>query len=363
MNIFFQNAYEREGVMLTKFKTFIKRNFSNQEAITLLLVLGVSIIILEIFSNILFPVLISIVIAYLMMPFTRFLHKIKVNHTLSLIITYCLFLGIFISIFMILPLLWKQLGNLLSEIPNAFTQAQAWLNHLAERHTDFFTDETIENITSFLKNQSLNLGNFLLSSSMSNLSGIMQSFIYLILIPLLVFFFIKDGKHMFQTIYKNIPNNQGLIKTVFAELDKKIAAYIKGRIIEIVIVASISFLTFVLFELKYPFLMAFLVGVSVMIPYIGAIIVTIPIAIISLMQWGPSEHFFYFALTYVAIITLDANLLFPLLFSEALDMHPVIIILSVLFFGKIWGFWGVFFAIPLAALVRIIITSWPKMKI
>jgi putative permease len=63
---------------------------------------------------------------------------------------------------------------------------------------------------------------------------------------------------------------------------------------------------------------------------------------------------------YTVIQTLDGNVLVPLLFSEAVNLHPVAIICAVLLFGGLWGFWGVFFAIPLATLFKAVLDAWPK---
>lgn len=63
---------------------------------------------------------------------------------------------------------------------------------------------------------------------------------------------------------------------------------------------------------------------------------------------------------YSVIQALDGNVLVPLLFSEAVNLHPIAIILSVLVFGGLWGFWGVFFAIPLATLVKALYNAWPR---
>lgn len=126
-------------------------------------------------------------------------------------------------------------------------------------------------------------------------------------------------------------------------MNQKIGAYIRGRVIEIIIVSIISVISFSLLKLQYAFLLGVLLGVSVIVPYIGAIVVTVPVAVIGLMQWGLlSAHFAYLMIIYVVIIILDGNLLVPLLFSEVMDLHPVVIILSVLIFGGIWGFWGIF---------------------
>ena len=63
---------------------------------------------------------------------------------------------------------------------------------------------------------------------------------------------------------------------------------------------------------------------------------------------------------YSVIQAIDGVVLVPLLFSEAVNLHPVSIIIAILFFGGLWGFWGVFFAIPLATVVKSVLNAWPK---
>jgi putative permease len=101
------------------------------------------------------------------------------------------------------------------------------------------------------------------------------------------------------------------------------------------------------------------VGLSVIIPYIGATLVTIPVVLVAFIQWGIGNEFYTVVIVYFVIQALDGNVLVPLLFSEAVNLHPVAIILAVLFFGGIWGLWGVFFAIPLATLIKAIMNAWP----
>ena len=103
-------------------------------------------------------------------------------------------------------------------------------------------------------------------------------------------------------------------------------------------------------------------GLSVLIPYVGAAVVTIPVALVAFFQWGWNGEFFYLILVYGIIQALDGNVLVPLLFSEAVNLHPVAIILAVLVFGGFWGLWGVFFAIPLATLIKALLQSWPKKR-
>lgn len=111
-------------------------------------------------------------------------------------------------------------------------------------------------------------------------------------------------------------------------------------------------------DLRYAVLLGVLVGLSVLIPYIGAAVVTIPVCVVALFQWGLATEFWYVFIAYAIIQTLDGNVLVPLLFSEAVNLHPLMIIVAVLFFGGVWGFWGVFFAIPLATLVKALSNAW-----
>ena len=143
-------------------------------------------------------------------------------------------------------------------------------------------------------------------------------------------------------------------------MNLQIANYIRGKAIEILICAVVSYAVFAALGLNYAALMAMLVGVSVVVPYIGATVVTIPIALIGIFQWGLGDQFFYLMVAYAIIQTLDGNVLVPLLFSEAVNLHPVAIICAVLLFGGLWGFWGVFFAIPLATLFKAVLYAWPR---
>jgi putative permease len=88
--------------------------------------------------------------------------------------------------------------------------------------------------------------------------------------------------------------------------------------------------------------------------------VSIPVLLIAYFQWGLTTEFVYVSLGYAIIQFLDGMVLVPLLFSEAVNLHPVVIITAVLFFGGLWGLWGVFFAIPLATLVKSIMNAWPQ---
>ena len=138
--------------------------------------------------------------------------------------------------------------------------------------------------------------------------------------------------------------------------------YIRGKLLEVVIVGVATYIPLEFMGMNYAATMSLLVGLSVIIPYVGAVAVTIPVAMIAWFQWGATSDFVYLMVAYLVVQFLDANILVPLLFSEVVNMHPAAIIIAVLFFGGLWGVWGVFFAIPLATLVQAVINAWPSIQ-
>lgn len=179
----------------------------------------------------------------------------------------------------------------------------------------------------------------------------------------MMFFMLKDKHLLLQHVSRFLPNQRRLIIQVGQEMNGQIINYIRGKVIEILIVGTVSVVTFLLMDLRYALLLGILVGFSVLIPYIGAAVVTIPIAAVALFQWGVSPDFWYIMIVYFIIQALDGNLLVPILFSEAVNLHPLYIIIAVLFFGGLWGFWGVFFAIPLATLVNALFRAWSSPEV
>jgi putative permease len=178
-------------------------------------------------------------------------------------------------------------------------------------------------------------------------------------LPLMVFFFLKDKKLILSWLANFLPEERRLLRTVWTELDIKIASYIRGKVIEVLIIWVASYIAFALMGLNFAMLLSLAVGLSVIIPYVGATVVTIPVALIAFFQWGFSPEFGWLMATYLVIQFIDGNLLVPLLFSEVVNLHPVAIIVAVVFFGSLWGVWGVFFAIPLATLIQAILKAWP----
>jgi putative permease len=347
--------------MLTVFKGWIERFFSDEEALIFLLILISSFAIIIGFGLVLAPVFIAIIMAYLLQGGMHFCKRKGLGHLVSTLIMFILFVGLFLGLLLVvIPATISQAGQLFYELPKMLSQGQELLMLLPEQYPELVTEQQVQNWMSQAGTELASFGQWLLSFSIHSIPGAISILIYLVLVPILVFFFLKDGSQITGFFLSFLPRDRKLMNTIWAEMEQQIANYIRGKALEIFIVGGVTYVGFIAFGLNYAELLAILVGLSVLIPYIGAAVVTVPVAVIAYFQFGYSETLFYCMLVYGVIQALDGNVLVPLLFSEAVNLHPVAIIVAVLGFGGVWGFWGVFFAIPLATLFKAVLTAWPQ---
>ena len=335
---------------------FFNRFFSNEESIYFAILLVISFGFIIYFGKVLLPVIISLVIAFLLNGLMRSLISFNLSRKIAFSITLIVFFGFYLSLFMALPSLGAQINNLLQNLPSIVASFQETLSNM----NDYFSEEDLEVIFSNLSSQI----SILLSSALGQLAGtvslMFNAILYAIMIPLMVFFFLKDKEELLPLAASVLPKENDFMKTVFTEMNGQLFNYVTGKFIEMLIVATASYIVFALLGLPYAVLIAILVGLSVIIPIFGAILVTIPVVLIGLYEWGLTSNFYWLLGLYLLIQMLDGNVLVPILFSNRNNLHPVIIIIAVLFFGGIWGFWGLFFAIPLATFIKAIINSWPE---
>ncbi len=333
----------------------------NEETVLVLVFLAGSLIIIMTMGDILAPAIAAGVVAFLLQGLVSVLERHRLPHIAAVWLTFGLFIGGFSSLLLfVMPLVSNQMTTFTAELPNMLLRLQALWVKLAETFPSLFAGTEVMDLFNLGGQQVSEIGRKILSVSFANLANIVAILIYLVLVPILVFFFLKDHDILLQWLAAFLPRERPIMQKIWLEMNEQIANYVRGKFIQILIVGVVTYIAFKILGLEYAALLGFLVGFSVVVPYIGAAVVTIPVAIIGLFQWGWGTEFFYLMAVYGVIQALDGNVLVPLLFSEVVNLHPVAIILSVLVFGGCWGLWGVFFAIPLATLIKAILNAWPK---
>lgn len=347
--------------MIKVVKNWYQRHFSDPQVVILAFLLLIGFVTILSLSNILAPLLGAIIMAYLLDSVVSWLEKWGLPRVLAVSIVLLIATAVtVITMFGLMPLLYQQVKQLIRELPHMLGKGQGYLLQLPQAYPEIFSEQQVQELIASLRGDVGNLGQKILAFIVSIVPNFITFGVYLILVPILIFFMLKDKEKILSWATHFLPNDLELSREVWHDVDAKIGNYVRGKFIEIGIVWVATYATFYLMGLNYALLLSFLVGISVIIPYIGAIIVTIPVALIAFFQWGATPQCLYLLIAYQVIQMLDGNVLVPVLFSEVVNLHPVAIIAAVLFFGGIWGAWGVFFAIPLATLVQAVLKAWPN---
>lgn len=344
-------------------KNWFRRAFADPQVVLLALILLFGVLFFVGFGRMLWPVLASIVIAYLLEAAVQLLRRAGLGRLFAVLLVFVLFLASLIFLlFGVVPIISRQLTQLVANLPEYVSQGQELLAELPRKYPQMISEVQVDALMANISAELARLGQQLLGWSLASVANLAALVILLVLIPVLVFFLMLDKQKMIDWFVGFLPRDRHLVSKVWSDVERQIANYVRGKVLEILIVGAVSYVTFVVLGLQYAALLAAIVGFSVLIPYVGAVLATLPVAFVAYFQFGWGWGFGSVVIAYTVIQVLDGNVLVPLIFSEAVNLHPVAIIVAILVFGGLWGFWGIFFAIPLATVVQAVLAAWPGIR-
>ncbi len=307
------------------------------------------------------PFLLALFFACTIKPLVNKLYKINWPQwlvlTTAMLLLFAVVTGLF---FLIIPILLEQVKQLITRFPESLQQSQEWVNHLAQKLPWFSHFDLFDRLSDLVKKNQSHLVDNIANLSVSTVSSIVAVLTYFVITPILFLYFIKDEKKLFTWGKQFLPQESKMIKRVLTAFSKKMDLFIRGHVIETVVVSALFSVLFFCFDLNYAFLLASIVGVSTWIPYVGALIASVPVILVAAMEWGGSFHFLLFSVCYLVLLAVEGNVLGPYIMSKATQLHPVAVIFFLSVFGGLFGFWGVVFAVPTAMLFNIIIKTWRK---
>jgi putative permease len=347
--------------MFEQVNKVLKNIFSNEETIIFSLAILLFFLVISFFGSILTPFMISIVVAYLLVGMQKKIQSYDVSANVALIITFSVFIitGAALLIWLV-PLLYIQLQAFILDVPNLINNFLDFISGLPAKFPDLVSSEQISIFFQAVSEEVSVIAQNIVKSSISGIQSAITFLLYIILFPILVYFFLFDRKNIIEGFLKIIPGKREMLTNIWSEMDIQLSNYVRGKTIEIFIVGIAAAIIFASLGLKYSALLSVLVGLSVIIPYVGAFLVTIPIVVVGLLQFGLGTEFYLLIGLYLLLQALDGNLLVPIIFSETVKLHPVVIILAVFIFGSMFGFWGVFFSIPIATFIKAVWNAWPS---
>lgn len=311
----------------------------------------------------LLPFIVALSFAYFLDHGAGWLQRRRVPRSLAVAVVYVLYLAAYIG-FLAGPVPFLLLRTL--ELARGFPSSSSDLIDQFRQLPDFtlglLTQEQQAELLGVAISQARQWIEDIAVHALAWIPRLTTWIVYLFMVPLLVFFFLKDKRRLIAGLLRLLPRNRQMVDQIWVEMEAKMANYAVGKVWEIVIVSVVTWLAFWVLGFKYPAVMGVTAGISVLVPYVGAIAVAIPVALLGYLQWGFGWELGWLLIAYTLIQLVDGNILVPLIFSDAVQLHPVLILLAVVVFGSIWGFWGVFFAIPLATLAKALLRTFQEFR-
>ncbi|MEO5328387.1 MAG: AI-2E family transporter [Magnetococcus sp. THC-1_WYH] len=310
------------------------------------------------FGKSLAPYLTALILAYLLEGMIGSLIRLRLPRMVAVVIIFSLFfLVLNLLLFSLLPNLVRELIRISQDIPHITQTLKELMIRMSESVSGWGDSAFAENILLGLVERSQQMAGDSVTFLLQSLPGVISVMVYLVLVPFLVFFFMKDKKILIDSFVRYMPRDRDLINRVLADVDTAVGGYIRGKFWELLLLGSTSYAAFLFIDFKYAFLVGLLTGLSVLIPILGLAVVALPVVILGIFQWGLTWDAINPLIIYAVLQVVDGNILAPMILGETVKVHPTTIMLAVLFFGSIWGLSGVFFAVPLWVLLRSVLDA------
>lgn len=320
----------------------------------LLLVALSVLVLLQLWSEVMTPLFVALLLAYLLSPVVALVKPRHCPRTIvvSLVVggLVCVTVAVF---FGVLPEVWRQAQAFISALPSMVLRGQAYVAALPELLPGLIQPEQAQRLLQSIEQQLLSVFDDLLAVSISGVRGLFQWLAYAILVPMMVFFLLKDQRQLLHGFAVKQAADRQRWSAIWHALDLQWLGYLRGKIIECALMTVCCLGLFWWFSLPYALLLAVAVGMSVFAPYVGIAVVSVPVVLVVLSQLGVDGAGAQLLIGYVVLQLLDAYVLVPILFARLVNVGPFYILVSILVFGSVAGIWGVVLAIPLASLCAV----------
>lgn len=306
------------------------------------------------------PFIISCLIAYLLYPIIEKLRDHNINRTFAILFIYIIFFGGTIYlVYHVYPNAIAQLQDFSEHLPQLFTMYEEIINNLYVS-TSFLPEVVHDKMDIFFTRMETSIEQ-VVERFVGGFTKIYELIVILTVIPVLVFYFLKDYNKIKTYIKKFIPiKYQQVSSELFHAIDHSLGSYIRGQLL---ISLSVSLMTWVIFQflgMKYTILLAIIMGITNFIPYFGPIIGAVPAVAIALTISSKLVVFVLIAVLGVQLI--ENNLISPFIMGKSINIHPIAIIFALLLGGQLKGILGMLLAVPLLTILKDIITHIYRLR-
>ena len=314
----------------------------------------------EVFSflwRLFLPFIIAAFIAYLLYPIINFLDRQQIHKGLAVLIIYILFFGgAAFLLYRVYPLVIQQMNDLIENIPQFVNMYESSINYIYS-YTSFLPETFHDRIDELIIRLEDTLDQ-LVSRLVNGFTHFFDMILIVTVIPVLVFYYIKDYQGMKHLIKRFIPVRlHTRVKRMVLAIDKSLGGYLRGLFFVSSIVALMTLLAFKFLQVPYALLLAILIGLTNIIPYFGPIIGAVPAVMIA-YTISPL-HALYVVIVLFIVQIIEGNFLSPFIMGKNIRIHPVMIIFALLLGGQLFGIIGMIIAVPVAAILKVIVKHLP----
>lgn len=303
--------------------------------------------------KIMLPFLLGFSLAFMLMPAVRFFQKRKIPHKISVIVVISITVTFFFFLFYYtIPLIFNQLDQLLETLPNIVVGLEDFLIKIST-HLSFLPDKYLPTPTNIEAFVSKSLNEFLASAT-SSLSRLFSYLSIIFLTPILTIYFLFDYEKIEQIIKKFVTvNHYSTLRNFLGEMKQTMEAYFKGVFLVMFLMSVICWFLFSMIGLDYALLMGLIIGITNVIPYLGPYLGG---AVVALYALSYSTNKAISVIIIVAMVQLiESNLITPFIQSRKVKTHPILVVLSLTFFGALMGILGLLMAVPMLAIIQTIL--------
>jgi predicted PurR-regulated permease PerM len=311
--------------------------------------------------KIILPFLLGFSLAFILMPYVRFFQRRGLSHRLSVIVVLAITISFFVFLFVFtIPLIFNQIDKLIDNLPNIVTSLEDFLVKISEKLT-FLPEEYIPTPAHIEAFVSDNL-NHILEFGVSSLRAVFSYFSVILLTPVLTIYFLFDFEEIERYMRRYVnTNHYTTLRTFLVEMKHTMEAYFRGVFLVVLVISVACWMMFSAIGLDYSILMALIIGLTDVIPYIGPYLGG---ALAATYAFSISTNKAISVIIIVAIVQLvESNFLTPFIQSHRVKTHPILVVLSLTFFGATLGFFGLLIAVPVLAIVQTTIKFLLKKRV
>nr|WP_285855613.1 AI-2E family transporter [Paenibacillus camelliae] len=311
-------------------------------------------IILSIFSflkAVLGPFIVAMIISYILNPVVSMLHDRKVPRTMAVLLIYAVFCTILTVILVnIIPMFIDQMQELNKHLPELSMRAQ---NLVVDINNSSLPESFREGLNKTLVQFERKISETLLTF-VDNIGGMVNALFVAFVVPFLAFYILKDFEVFERAIIKYVPKShrKNTIR-LLKDVDTALGSYIRGQLLVCLIIGTFAYIGYLLVGMPYALLLASIVAITNVIPYLGPFIGAAPALLMA------STISLKMMLLVVIVNTvcqiLESNIISPQVVGRTLHLHPLVIILAVLVGGQVAGVGGMILAVPIFASGKVII--------